>query len=57
VGNPSIFDGKTFLGATGMPKRKIALAKTKFADWLPEPLTVAARIVRSLTVLTPSILR
>src|SRR5437868_2447190 len=50
VGRPSILDGNTFLGATGIPMWKIALVKTRFAVWLPEPLTVAAWIVRSLTI-------
>src|SRR5665213_1981004 len=48
VGRPSIFDGKTFLGVAGMPKRKIALVRTRLDDWLPEPFTVATRIVKSL---------
>src|SRR5580704_6283680 len=44
-----MFDGNTFLGATGMPRRAMALVRTRFEDWLPEPLTVATRIVKSLT--------
>src|ERR1700719_2277046 len=32
-----------------MPRRKIAFVRTKLDDWLPEPLTVATRIVKSLT--------
>jgi len=32
VGNPSIFEGKTFFGATGIPKRKIAFVRTRFED-------------------------
>src|SRR5438270_6188202 len=50
VGRPSMFDGKTFFGATGMPILKIARVSTRLAVWLPEPLTVAAWIVRSLTM-------
>src|ERR1700737_3947847 len=50
VGRPSMLEGKTFLGATGMPIWKIALVKTRFAVWLPEPLTVAAWMVRSLMI-------
>src|SRR6266567_3817878 len=50
VGRPSMLEGKTFLGATGIPIWKIALVKTRFAVWLPEPLTVAAWMVRSLTI-------
>jgi hypothetical protein len=37
-----MLDGKTFFGATGMPMEKIARVSTRFADWLPEPFTVAA---------------
>src|SRR5437660_115619 len=44
-----MLEGKTFLGATGMPMKKIARVSTRLAVWLPEPLTVAAWIVRSLT--------
>src|SRR5450759_388689 len=50
VGSPSMFEGKTFFGATGMPIWKIALVKTRLAVWLPEPLTVAAWMVRSLII-------
>src|SRR5438876_12275494 len=50
VGRPSMFEGKTFFGATGMPMWKIALVRTRLAVWLPEPLTVAAWMVRSLTM-------
>ena len=45
-----MLEGKTFFGATGMPMWKIALVKTRLAVWLPEPLTVAAWMVRSLTM-------
>jgi hypothetical protein len=45
-----MFEGKTFLGATGTPIEKIARVSTRLADWLPDPLTVAARMVRSLTI-------
>src|SRR5579863_10388041 len=45
-----MFEGKTFLGATGMPSRAMALVRTRFEDWLPEPLTVATRMVKSLTL-------
>src|SRR5438132_7080277 len=50
VGSPSTLEGKTFLGATGIPMAKIACVSTTLADWLPEPLTVAAWNVRSLTL-------
>jgi hypothetical protein len=33
-----------------MPMWKIALVKTRLAVWLPEPLTVAAWMVRSLMI-------
>src|SRR5690348_15606319 len=49
VGRPSIFEGKTFFGATGIPSRRMALVIARFDDWLPEPLTVATRMVKSLT--------
>src|SRR5438105_7944486 len=45
-----MLDGKMFFGATGMPIRKIARMSTELEDWLPEPLTVAAWNVRSLTM-------
>ena len=50
VGRPSMFEGKTFFGATGMPILKIARVRTRLAVWLPDPLTVAAWIVRSLII-------
>src|SRR5438105_5829180 len=50
VGRPSMLDGKMFLGATGMAILKIARMSTELEDWLPEPLTVAAWKVRSLTM-------
>src|SRR3979490_1769480 len=45
-----MLEGKTFFGATGMPMWKIALVSTRLAVWLPEPLTVAAWMVRSLMI-------
>src|ERR1700704_3169470 len=50
VGRPSMLEGNTFLGATGMPIWKIARVKMRLAVWLPEPLTVAAWMVRSLMI-------
>jgi len=44
-----MFDGKTFLPLQGTPIPLIARSSTRFADWLPEPLTVPTRIARSLT--------
>src|ERR1700694_1974588 len=45
-----MFEGNTFLGATGIPILKIARVKTRLAVWLPDPLTVAAWIVRLLII-------
>src|SRR5580700_4092440 len=45
-----MFEGKTFFGATGIPRRATALVSTRLEDWLPEPLTVATRMVKSLTL-------
>src|SRR5579875_1365582 len=45
-----MLDGNTFFGATGMPIEKMARVSTRLADWLPEPLTVAAWNVRSLMI-------
>src|SRR5690349_18490485 len=50
VGSPSMLEGNTFLGATGIPMWKMALVSTRLAVWLPDPLTVAAWMVRSLTM-------
>src|SRR5258708_16027644 len=50
VGRPSMLEGNTFLGATGIPMWKIARVRIRFAVWLPEPLTVAAWMVRSLMI-------
>src|SRR5260370_38830255 len=50
VGGRSMLEGKTFLGATGMPIWKIARVRISFAVCLPEPLTVAAWMVRSLMI-------
>ena len=50
VGRPSMFEGKTFFGATGMPMWNIARVSTRLAVWLPEPFTVAAWMVRLLTM-------
>src|SRR5258707_5732060 len=49
VGRPSMFEGKTFLPLQGMPMWCNARRRTRLADWLPDPLTVPTRIVRSLT--------
>src|ERR1700730_1377476 len=49
VGTPWILDGKMFRGATGTPMRRMALAKSRFADADPEPLTLANLTTKSLT--------
>src|ERR1700730_2167460 len=49
VGTPWIVDGKMFRGATGTPMRRMALAKSRFADAEPEPLTLANLTTKSLT--------
>jgi hypothetical protein len=41
VGNPAMFDGNMFLPDTGTPIWKIDRRRTRFAVWLPDPLTVA----------------
>src|ERR1700674_430267 len=45
-----MLEGNTFFGATGMPILKIARVRTRLAVWLPDPLTVAAWMVRSLII-------
>ena len=45
-----MLEGKTFLGATGIPILKIARVSTRLAVWLPDPLTVAAWMVKSLII-------
>src|SRR6202162_1864108 len=50
VRRPSMLEGKTFFGATGIPILKIARVRTRLAVWLPDPLTVAAWMVRSLII-------
>jgi hypothetical protein len=44
-----MFDGKILRGATGTPMRRIDLAKSRFADAEPEPLTLANFTTKSLT--------
>src|SRR5262245_23623650 len=50
VGRPAMFDGKRFLPLTGMPILKIARMRVLLAVWLPEPLTVAPTMAKSLRV-------
>src|SRR5512144_2527202 len=49
VGSPAMFDGNRFFPLTGMPIWKMARSSTLFAVWLPEPLTVATWMLKSLT--------
>ena len=44
-----MFDGNMFLPDTGMPIRRIDRSSTMLAVWLPEPLTVATWMLKSLT--------
>src|SRR3954471_7641332 len=48
VGRPWMFDGKMLRGLTGTPMRRMALAKSAFADAEPEPLTFANLTTKSL---------
>ena len=50
VGSPAMFDGNRFLPDTGTPIWKIERIRTRFAVWLPEPLTVATWMLKSLTM-------
>ena len=43
-----MFDGKMLRAATGTPMRRIAFAKSPFADAEPEPLTLANLTTKSL---------
>src|SRR6185436_4522604 len=47
-----MFDGKILRGETGTPMRRIARAKSSFADAEPEPLTLANLTTKSLTACT-----
>ena len=49
VGSPWILLGKRFLPVTGMPILKRARSSTPLLVWLPEPLTVATLMEKSLT--------
>jgi hypothetical protein len=50
VGSPAMFDGNMFLPDTGTPVSRIDRRSTRFAVWLPEPLTVATWMLKSLTI-------
>ena len=43
-----MFDGNMFLPETGMPIWKMARIRTVLAVWLPDPLTVATWMLKSL---------
>src|SRR3990172_10641727 len=45
-----MLDGKRFLPLTGIPIRKRARMIAMLAVWLPEPLTVATTIDKSLVI-------
>ena len=49
VGSPAMFDGKRFFPDTGTPDWKSDRSSTRLAVWLPEPLTVATWMLKSLT--------
>src|SRR3954470_18164935 len=49
VGRPAMFDGNMFLPEAGTPERSIDRSRTMLAVWLPEPLTVAIWMLKSLT--------
>ena len=44
-----MFDGNMFLPETGTPDSSIDRSSTMFAVWLPDPLTVAIWMLKSLT--------
>ena len=50
VGSPAMFDGNMFLPDTGTPIWKIERSRTRLAVWLPDPLTVATWMLKSLTI-------
>ena len=45
-----MFDGNMFLPETGMPIWKMERIRTVLAVWLPDPLTVATWMLKSLTI-------
>src|SRR5512143_935028 len=50
VGSPAMFEGNRFLPLTGMPIWNRARKSTTLAVWLPEPLTVATVMLKSLVM-------
>ena len=57
VGSPAMFDGNMFLPDTGTPIWKMERISTAFAVWLPDPLTVATCMEKSLTTVWPDPLK
>src|SRR3989441_4727362 len=49
VGRPWMFEGKMLRGETGTPMRRMALAKSSFAEAEPEPFTLANLTTKALT--------
>src|SRR5450755_1174735 len=49
VGRPWMLEGKMLRGLTGTPMRRIALAKSAFAEADPEPFTLANLTTKSFT--------
>jgi hypothetical protein len=54
VGSPAMFDGNMFFPETGTPIWKMERSRTRLAVWLPEPLTVATWMLKSLTTRDPT---
>jgi hypothetical protein len=48
VGRPAMLDGKRFFPDTGTPIWKMERSSTRLAVWLPDPLTVATWMLKSL---------
>src|SRR2546426_1046211 len=49
VGRPWMFEGKMLRGETGTPMRRMAFAKSSFAEAEPEPFTLANLTTKALT--------
>src|SRR5713101_5380096 len=54
VGSPWMLDGKMLRGLTGTPMRRIALAKSAFAEADPDPFTLANLTTKSFTAASGS---
>src|SRR6188768_526350 len=57
VGRPAMFDGNRFFPDTGTPIWKMDRSSTKLAVWLPEPLTVATWMLKSLVTEEDAVVR